>query len=87
MRSVTLDTHIELSQAAIAQALALTAPEETWADLIVHPSKLLPALQLKDKHNRNTPKCQLRLLTSAQMGHEDWNLRTKTVEVKSEWKM
>lgn len=87
MKRITLDQHAELSQGAIAQALALTAPEETWADLIVHASKLKPAMQLVDKHNRNAPACRLRILSNTRLGHEDWQLRTKTVEVKSEWKM
>lgn len=70
-----------LSSDALKLALArlLGEPHDGWADLVVHPSQLRPAMRLAGQHAAGQMK--VRALTDTTLAHEAWVLRSATAEV------
>lgn len=71
----------ELGVDSLAMALARIAgePNDGWADLVVHPSRLGVAMKLARAHG--TGEMKVRTLAESRMGHQDWMLRSATAEI------
>lgn len=83
LKRIALDGLPELSLASLQAALFLAKaePHDGWADLIVNPSQLKPAVKLMMDHNATTPPIKVRVLSEKRFGQVQWALRTRSVEI------
>ena len=84
MKVFELDAAEVLSERAIAEAMKYieAEPHTGWADLVVHQSQILGATRLVSRHNGKDPDIRLRAMCETRMGHQDWRLQSRSVEVR-----
>ena len=82
MKKLALTTPGDLSETLLANAIELALPEghDGYADLVVHPSQLRPAMKLAAEQNK-AKGLQIRVLAEERVGVYGWKLKTRNAEV------
>lgn len=82
MKKLALPTSSDLCEKSLAWAIEIAGPEghDGYADLVVHPSQLRPAMKLAAEQNK-AKGMQIRVLAETRCTVDGWKLKTRNAEV------